>query len=60
MKVPGGFTTQTNITRLCRQGKFPGAYQDLTGSRPRWIIPEESLAAYQPGTGRPRKGANPT
>ena len=57
--MPGGSTTQANIVRLCRTGKLPGAYLAQVGSRVRWIVPVESLKAYQPGTGRPRKGANP-
>lgn len=57
--LPGGSTTQQTIARLCRDGRLPGAMQVQVGSRVRWIVPVESLKAYQPGTGRPRKGANP-
>jgi gas vesicle protein len=31
-----------HITDLCRQGKFPGAYQH--GSRKSWLIPAEAVA----------------
>ena len=35
----------TQITKLCRQEKFPGA-EKISGA---WFIPEESVASYKPG-----------
>lgn len=37
--------TRSNIARLCRKGKFPGARK--VGHK--WIIPRTSVENYQPG-----------
>lgn len=42
-----GYKSDRNITRMCNQGKLPGAYQP-GGDKGTWFIPVEALEAIRP------------